>query len=281
MIPSNRPHRPIMFSKLRFTLLLPLAALLACGANPTPSAPASNYLNLTGDWAAMVPSTLGAGAPPISDFLGALQSSGGTVTGTLRAISLSIAPCVPFSQDLQATGIIDANGNLTLAIPMAGGTATITAAIAAPESYTTGTWQIVGGACAMLSTAIQIAEFAPATGTYTGVLNELDSSGLPVAGTATNVTVALTQSTTPNSDGDFPVSGAVTATGACSGTFPVTNEVVEGGVIMPVPTTFSTGVLVGGIIPTATTLIADFSPSPACGSQVYSDQVYSGILTLH
>jgi hypothetical protein len=206
---------------------------------------------------------------PVSDFLGALQSSGSTVTGTLRAISLTIPQCVSFTQDLQATGTIDANGNLTLTIPMAGGTATITAAIATPESYTPGTWQIVGGACAMPSTAIDIAEFAPATGTYTGVVNVLDTTtGLPVAGTATNVTAALTQSTTPNADGDFPLSGTVTATGACTISFSISNEVVEGGVFMP--TSFIGPVLDGGVSPTATMLVADLISNSACGSQVYS-----------
>ena len=278
MIPSNHPHGPVMFSKLRFTLLFPLAALLACGSTPTPSAPASNYLNLTGDWVALAPPnplTPGVLPTPVSDFLGALQSSGSAVTGTLRAISLSSPQCVSFTQDLQAAGTIDANGNLTLTIPIAGGTATITATIATPESYTAGTWQISGGACAMPSTAIDIAEFAPATGTYTGIVNVLDlTTGLPVAGTATNVTAALTQSTTPNADGEFPLSGTVTATGACSRSFPIANEVVGGGIFMPVPLTGPLGVLDGGISPTATTLIADFKPFPACGSQVYS-----GILT--
>src|ERR1017187_5449675 len=133
---------PLRFSKLRFTLLFPLAALLGCGANPTPSAPASNYLNLTGDWVALAPPnplTPGVLPTPVSDFLGTLQSGGGTVTGTLRAIAPNFPQCVSFTQDLQATGTIDANGNLVLTIPIAGGTATIAATIATPESYTAGT----------------------------------------------------------------------------------------------------------------------------------------------
>lgn len=174
---------------------------------------------------------------------------------------------------LSVTGTIDANNNLTLTIPISGGTATLTATIATPESYTPGTWQITGGACAMPSTAIQIAEFAPPTGTYTGVVNVLDTAtGLPVAGTATNITAALNQSTAPNADGEFPLSGTVTATGACTISFPITNEVVAGGVFMPASS--NTGlVLGGGVLPTATMLFADLLPS-TCGSQVYS-----GILT--
>ena len=251
---------------------LPLAALLACGSNPTLSTPTSPYLNLTGDWAALAspnPSTPLVLPTPIEDFIGALQSSGGTVTGTLHAISLS--SCVLLTQDLPAMGTIDTNGNLTLSVPIAGGTATITSTIVTPESYTSGTWQVTGGACAMPATAIRMAQFAPATGTYTGVVNVLDTAtDLPVPGTATNLTAALMQSTTPNADGQFPLSGTITASGACTGTFPITNEVVSGGIFMPVAFTGPLGVLFGGIIPTGTTLIAHFDPNPACGSQLYS-----------
>jgi len=262
----------------RLLLLFPLAAILACGSNPTPSTPASPYLNLTGDWVALAapnPSTPGVLPTPIEDFMGALQSSGGTVTGTLHAINLGLPVCVSLTQDLPASGTIDPNGDLTLTVPIAGGTATITSTITTPESYTSGYWQIVGGTCAMPDTAIRIAQFAPATGTYTGVLNVTDiTTGLPVGGSATNVTVTLAQSTTPIADGEFPLSGAITATGACSGSFPISNEVVSGGIIMPVSFTGPLGVLTGGIIPTGTTLIANFMPDPACGSQLYN-----GILT--
>lgn len=258
----------------RFALLVPLAALLACGSTPNPPPATSTYLNLTGDWVVLAPSnpsTPGVLPTPVSDFLGALESSGSTVTGTLRAIATNFPQCDLLTQDLQATGTIDASNNLTLTVPIAGGTANIAATIAVPESYTAGTWQITGGACAMPVTAISIAQFAPATGTYTGVLNVLDvTTGLPVAGTATSVTAAVTQATTPNADGQFPLSGSVTATGSCSGTFPITNEVVTGGAFMPISMTAPLGVLSGGIGPTATSLIALFNPQPACGSQLYS-----------
>ena len=262
----------------RLLLLSPLGALLACGSNPTPSTPSSPYLNLSGDWVALAapnPSTPLVLPTPIADFMGALQSSGGTVTGTLHALSPAFPQCVSSTQDLQASGTIDPNGNLTLTVPIAGGTATISATIVTPESYTSGSWQITGGACAMPTTAIEIAQFAAATGTYTGVLNVLDTTtNLPVPGTATNVTVILDQSTTPNADGEFPLTGTITATGACAGTFPIANEVVAGGVFMPLPVTGPLGVFDGGIIPTGTTLIADFMPYSACGSQLYY-----GILT--
>jgi hypothetical protein len=252
--------------------MIPLAALLGCGVSPTPSAPSSSALNLTGDWVVLAvpnpvtPLTL---PTPIGDFMGALQSSGGTVTGTFRAISTTFPQCVSFTQDLQVAGTIDANNKVTLSVPISGGTATITATIATPQTYTNGTWQIVGGACAMPSTSISIAEFAPATGTYTGTLNVTDlTTGLPVAGSATAVTASLVQATTPNADGQFPLSGTITATGACTGTFPITNEVVSGGLFMPVTLSSPTFNLIGGILPAGTPLVGGFTNS-ACGSQVY------------
>jgi hypothetical protein len=252
--------------------MIPLAALLGCGVSPTPSAPSSSALNLTGDWVVLAvpnpvtPLTL---PTPIGDFMGALQSSGGTVTGTFRSISTTFPQCVSFTQDLPVSGTIDANNKVTLSVPIAGGTATITAIITTPQTYTNGTWQIVGGACAMPSTSISIAEFAPATGTYTGTLNVIDlTTNLPVPGTATPVTASLLQATTPNADGQFPLSGTITATGACAGTFPITNEVVSGGLFMPVPLGSLTFNLIGGILPSGTPLVGGFTTS-ACGSQLY------------
>lgn len=262
-----------MLHGFRLVLLIPLAVLVGCGVSATPPIPSGNYLNLTGDWVALAPpsSVTPLSLPtPVGDFIGALQSSGSTVTGTFRAISTAFPECVDFTQDLPVTGTIDLNNKATLTIPIAGGTATITATITTPESYTSATWQIVGGACAMPTTAIQIAEFAPATGTYTGVLNVIDTTtNLPVPGTATNVTATLVQSTTPNADGQFPLSGTLTATGACTGTFTVTNQVVSGGIFMQANLSSSNMNLVGGIGPTASSIVGGISSYSACGSQLY------------
>jgi hypothetical protein len=261
------------FRRPGFILLIWLGALLGCGTTPTSTTTASSSLNLAGDWAVLVPvnTLVPITLPtPVADFLGALQSSAGTVTGTFHALSPSLTPCVPYTQDLPVSGTIDPSNKLTLTIPIAGGTATITAAITTPESYTNGTWQIVGGSCAMPLTAIQMAEFAPVTGTYTGVFNVIDTTtGLPVSGTATNVTTALVQATTPNADGQFLLSGTITTSGACTINSPINDEFVSGGVIQPFVYANPGVILTGGIIPTGTTLAGGFSSLSACGSQLY------------
>jgi hypothetical protein len=264
-----------MLSKRRFTLLLPLAALLACGSNPTPPKSNPSTFNLSGDWLALAPYPVGTQTlpTPIADFMGALQFSGSSVTGTVRALSPTFPnPCVSALQDLTVTGTVDASNNLVLTIPISGGTAAINAAVQDSYAYFNGSWQITGGACAMGSTQITLAHFAPITGTYAGTFNILDLSTLTIEpGTATAIAAVLTQSTTPNADGQFPVTGTITATGNCSGTFALTSEVVAGGGLMlnqSIPE--QTVIFDGATEPTATYLSTAFSPLTACNSQTYS-----------
>ena len=269
---------PHMRSRLRILLLLPLAAILGCGSSATLPSSTSISPNLSGDWFALAaPTTIGS-APttlptPIADFIGALQFTGNTAAGTFRAFDPTYPnPCVSFTQDLPVTGTIDSNNNLTLTVPISGGTATISATLPQnPQTFTNGSWQIVGGACAMPATAIAIVQVAPVTGTYTGVLNVIDlTTFTPVPGTATTVTAVLTQSTTSNADGQFPLTGTVTASGACSGSFPIINEVVFGGSISPlIPPGTSTVDFLGAVEPTAATIVAGIDPYSACGSQLY------------
>jgi hypothetical protein len=263
---SSMPAQP------RIAFLLPLAALLGCGtglSNPTAAAP----FNLSGNWYAATPATQsGAYIGPIYSFIGALQFSNGAVTGTLRATDRTDAvPCVSPTQDLAATGSFDPSGNLTLTVPIAGGTATITATVHDPNTYTNGRWQIIGGACAMPTSSIVIAQFAPVTGTYTATFNTLNLTAITLEpGTATNLTAVLSQSATPNADGQFPLTGTITATGACSGTFSIGNQLVSGGELLPPATAPQPTALVGGVDPTAAYLVTSFGPILACGSQTYS-----------
>ena len=278
MIPSNHPHRPLMFSKLRFTMLFPLAALLGCGVNPTPPSSSPATFDLSGDWLAMAPA--GPGLPltlptPVAEFSGALQFNGNAVTGTFRALATNYPnPCVSILQDLQVTGTLDASNNLSLTIPISGGTATIAAPLQNAYTYfNNGTWQITGGACAMASTQITMAHIAPVTGTYSGTFNVLNLTTVTIEpGTATTITAVLAQSTTPNADGQFPLTGTITATGACSGTFPLVNEVVSGGSITLSPplTGSSTEIFDGAVEPTGTYIVGAFLPLNACGSQDFS-----------
>ncbi|MGA1983865.1 MAG: hypothetical protein ABSG84_15540 [Acidobacteriaceae bacterium] len=219
-----------MSSRIRLTLLIPLAAVLGCAlpaanSNPLPTEPAP------GNW---LVSRYGSGAlPQVSGFAGALQFSSGSVSGILtpeappNVTGLVFPTCTLFAPTA-VTGTIDAGNNLTLSLPIGGGTATISATIGSnPETAVTGSFQIVGGTCAMSAVSMTIAEYAPVTGTYTGSFTNMQD------GTASPVTAVLTQSTIANSNGVFPLTGTVTLTGECSTSFVISDSYsyVEGDVV--------------------------------------------------
>jgi hypothetical protein len=239
----------------RMSLMMPLAAVIACGSGSTPPASTGPYLSLNGNWEAIgtsgIPPAL---TTPIAAFMGALQSSGGVVTGTLRAFDASnfLNPCVPFAQGLPVTGTLSPSGNLVLTVPISGGTATLTATLGSTlQTFATGTWQIVGGACAMPSTSMAINQFAPVTGTYIGTLTS--SLGSPTV--SSTITAVLTQSATPDAEGQFPLTGTVTSSGVCSGTRPLVAELVSGNGIFTVPGGFSfpSSSVTGVILPNGAT----------------------------
>jgi hypothetical protein len=251
-------------------LLLPIAALLGCGTNLyLPSTGPSTYLILNGPWVAIATQNLGNTvlSTPIADFTGALQSTNGTVTGTLRAFDPTLAnPCVSPTQDLYATGTLTTSGNLSLTFPLSGGTATITATLGPDlHSYADGSWQIAGGACGMHATPIDIFQYAPITGTYTDTFYVMNNN-VAVLSTETNITAILSQSSTPNADGLFPLTGTVTATGACAASLTI-DDLVSGDHFSG---STPTSVLAGATLDTdATSLVTAFSAPPACNSQIF------------
>jgi hypothetical protein len=235
----------IMLVKIRLVFLLPLAALLACGSNG-PLVSAVPTYTFSGDWGAT--STFVSLSIPIAGFFGSLSASGGTVSGTL--VPITNASCGAASTGIAVSGSVDASGNLTVTLPVGGGTASLNATLAAnPQTLVGGSYQIVGGTCAMSVTPMTIAEYAPLDGTYTGTFNILTT---PTSGTATNVTAVLTQSITPNANGMFPVTGTVTTSGACTASFTLSNSVVWGGFLTA---SDSSGyyVVVGSFNPAGTT----------------------------
>jgi len=211
-----------MRSGRRSFFLLPLAALLACGANPSgtsKNAPPT----LSGNWEADSTQLLAyTGTPTLIHFAGPLQFSNGLVTGTITATiygqvysnGSSTPGCAPTGPPTPVTGTLDTNNNFTLNVPVAGGTATLTANLpTTPNTTVGGTFQIVGGSCAAGVSTMSIAQYAPVVGTFTGNLVVIND---PVI--AIHLTAVLNQSTTPI-NGQYPISGTVTVTGTCDATF--------------------------------------------------------------
>ena len=209
-------------------------------------APTPVFPNVTGNWQfelkLTAPSPPSAPTNPIADLFGSLTSTGAKVTGTLNARAVAFAPCVANNADLPVTGTVDASGNLNLTFPVAGGVATIvsTALVLPPSPVNTnGTYQVIGGPCAQASIPITAFQVPNVSGTYAGTMTQL----FPTSGSGSlAVKAVLVESSTPNADGEFPLSGTVTYTGDCSSTLSFTNGVVFGEQLQsaPISPTFST-----------------------------------------
>lgn len=268
-------------ARARFAaFLLPFVALAGgCGSSTGPGTttnPINTNAALSGDWGALA-SASGLPLPtPVADFIGSLQFNGSAVTGTMRALPTGLAcASATLNQDLSVAGTFSASSMLTLSVPIAGGTATISAQIVSANSYNSGTWQIVGGQCAMPATAIQLAQFVPATGTYSGTVSALDlTTGAPISGSATDLTVTVMQSGTPNADGQYPlVSGSVSATGNCPATLTLTNYTVAAGLLMPPQNSLTPRAFTGGIDPAGDLMFG------ALGESSCPYSLYIGTLT--
>jgi hypothetical protein len=156
-------------------------------------------------------------------FFGALQFSNGSVSGMLNAVPFTTGVCAGYIAANGGTvtvtgGVLDASNNLALTFPIAGGEASISASLGStPQTLAYGSFQISGGSCAIGATPMTIAQYAPLTGTYTGTFNLPNSqSNVPTTGSSISVTAVLTQATTSNSLGEFPITGNITVTGACT-----------------------------------------------------------------
>jgi len=248
---------PPMHSGRCLVLLLPMAALLACGSSPPASSAPTTY-NLTGNWEVLDPDPAQS-LSSILHFNGALQFNGSTVTGTFLSIATNpTGTCPTFTTDLAVAGTLDASNNLTLTIPIYGGVATITATLAPdPQTFTPGSLQIAGGTCSMPASSINIVQFAPVTGTYFGMLTT--SGRNPVKA---DITEVLVESTTPNSDGLFPLTGTMTIRGPCAETTPLVSETVSGNSIY---------LITGSSTSPVYELIGDLPTPSASSIQLYLD----------
>ncbi|HEY5330722.1 MAG TPA: hypothetical protein VIJ79_12615 [Acidobacteriaceae bacterium] len=250
-------------------LALPLTCLLGCGGS-APTLPATVFPNVTGNWQFLV-GTAGPGLPvligsPIADLSGSLSSTDGKVTGTLTSLSISITPCISSNTDIQVSGTIDSAGNLSLTAPIAGGVATMTALVTTnPIPLFEGTYQVIGGPCAQTSVPLRSIEVPNISGTYAGTLTE----SVPQTTGSLTLKATLVESTTPNADGKYPLTGSLTYSGDCTGTLSLTNYFVSGITAQSGPSsngeTFSAGV---PLLPTEP-LLALFTQPAGCAAIFY------------
>lgn len=249
----------------RILLLLPLIGTIACGSSPSTTVTS----RLSGNWNVSGTYNFGSSIsePPVIGFNGALQFSNGLVTETgsltLFFSSNSTTNCTygnAIDNSLPiAKGTLDTNNNLTLSFPISGGTATYTATLGSnPKTLTDGSFQIIGGACAMSATPMTIAQYAPLTGTYIGTLNYSSNGNI-------TVTAYLTQSTNADANGHYPITGTVNVTGTCTNSTTFSGYVAGNSITnINAPIAFS---FFGNFDPSATTINPLYYTSVNCAEE--------------
>jgi hypothetical protein len=263
-------------TRLPWLIALTTAIVLAgCSPATSPSTPMATP-NLSGNW--QIQSGSSVTTPIPAGYLqGALQTQGSQVTGTLFTGSVCNLPEV-----LSYTGSVDSMGNLTLTSP---GVSVQLLVPTNPETVATGTLNagaLPGGRAVCntiegLTPAVGV-QIAPLTGTFSGPITASSSSA--------TVSVALTQSTTPNTQGQFPLTGTLTFTGACASVIPISGTVAGTAVVLQEtlsptspPPSLNVGILANTnpaasqIVPSAIT----FSPTPC--STAGGTTTYTGTLT--
>jgi hypothetical protein len=135
--------------------------------------------------------------------LGFTQGAYETVSAVAR---LQGSSCVDATTDILLTGSVDANDIVTLiSTPFGGTTLTITGQVAPNgKGMAAANWSFAGGACASLGkAAVTATNYSTIGGTYTGVFSDRDDNQLAVS-------AFLQQTTQPDANGQFSVSGTAT-----------------------------------------------------------------------
>lgn len=240
-------------------LLAGLLAGCATTSSSTPATTTQTYADLAGNW-----QFTSAGNSSLTSLGGSLTVSGANVTGMLHPLAgacLTPATTAPFA----VSGNINSAGLLTLtSTNFAGGAFHLTGTIAANQhSLQNPAYTVSGGSCASATPAlarvtpqdnatITIAQqYQPISGTYTG--NFSDSDGVILA-----VSANLQQSSSPDANGYYHLSGTATfANNPCLNTPVVTDSVINGASITATYTDATTGNAItatGTFNATATTL---------------------------
>ena len=224
-----------MKSRLRIASLIPLATLLGCTLPSTPtttSAPTGNWDN----W--QIQAGTAITSPPTGlYFTGAVQVQGTQSSAVFTSAGLTGAGPATV---LNFLGTYNSSTGDVALYPATTGSPAYGIGYTAPSTNTVIPVGIFSGcvyplnyqgveclALISLSPAVGV-QIAPLSGTYVGTLT--DSSSPTLSGTATLV---LTQATTPNSSGQFPLSGTITfPAGSGFGTAPLGGTVAGEGITL-------------------------------------------------
>jgi len=251
--------------------------LSGCGVGNFIAAPTETG-NLTGNWQIQSGTSISSSPTGPVFIAGALQQQGSGVTGVFTVDSFCTTQPV-----FNFTGTVNSSGNLTLtATPVP--VVKVTLAIPAdPTTVATGNLGATGEICALAleSPAVGV-QIASLTGTFSGAVTASGSPAPPIA--SGQVSLTLAQSSTPNTNGQFPVTGSLTFTGGgCTSSASVTGIVSGEGITLaavPGPGQSAVG-FTGATNPTASQVVSGgivFSPSP-CSTSASSSTTFAGTLS--
>jgi len=204
--------------------LLPLVCLAGCTTSTTPATQTTaSSTSITGNW--QIQSGTAITSPPTAPYLvGALEGSYSALTGTFSwAEGSSSSPAVESYSGTYNASTSSLTLNSTAALPANQITTTLSVP-AIPTNLSTGTLKDACGLCSngFLASVVAV-QVAPLNGTYTGTLSGTLYTDYQTTNISGTVSLVLTQSTTPNSSGQFPLTGTVTfpsVSGAGTATLP-------------------------------------------------------------
>lgn len=206
------------------SLLIGMLTLTGCGAGTFLSS-SGNPQNLSGNWQLATVNTSPSSQNNVI-LLGGLVSDNEKVTGSFRFSNLNPANnCGPADQVVNVSGVVDYSNpaaqvlNITSS-PFAGGAVlTASVALSARQSGGNGSVKIAGGTCSFSQSSAVATQFPAISGTFAGQVVPMPGVTNNAAITPGNATLNLTQSTVPNADGQFLVSGSIHFTGGtCAST---------------------------------------------------------------
>ena len=270
--PSRTTRRILAVTSIGLAGLL-VGLLAGCSAGITNANSSSAYTDASGNW--QFKSTATAAAR-LSSLGGSLTVNGTAVSGILHPLSAT-GQCLSTSTPVPVSGAIDLAGHLTITGPISRGTLTLSGTLSTDrKSLTSATYTVTGGDCAFpaaksvfarddSSNPVTAEQFQPVSGTYAGTLTTGDGETFSLSST-------LTQTSQPDADGVYHVSGTATSPGnTCLPTsLPATASTIDGGSISTTYTDPSTGTSItatGSTSPdSATITIASWSITSVCGS---------------
>lgn len=174
---------------------LAFALITGCGGLQTSKLQIGT--SLSGNWSFAPQSSA------VSLNLGFTQGAYENVSAIARLNGVS---CVTPTTDIYFTGSVTVGNQMTLISSPVGGTTVTIKGNVTPDGTEIGgaTWSFVGGSCSALGTAnVNATSYSGIDGTYTGTF--VDTSGEKLA-----VTALLEQTTQPDENGQFSLSGTAT-----------------------------------------------------------------------